>query len=342
MARRDIGTDDTRVRVRPGRGSRPRTKQRPDYSQLPTGTITERDRGRFGIDMDDGAHVLAVKARELGRGALVIGDRVHVDGDVSGKPGSLARIAQVLPRKSVLRRSSEEGGPEKVLVANADVLMVAVATANPTPRLGMIDRLLVAAREAHMHPALCLTKCDLDPDTDFADMYRALGIPTLHTQITEESVEGLEALREFLAGKTTVLVGHSGVGKSSLFNLLAPDAQREVGHVNEVTGKGRHTSSSSAMFALPEGGYLVDTPGVRSFGLAHVEADELIDAFPEIREVTELCPKGCNHLTDTGCKLDQWVRDDTVSPSPLTPPQRAARVESLRKLLQGKAQDEYS
>ena len=271
------------------RGSRPRTKERPSFEDAVPGVVVTVDRGRFTL-LVDGVQVWAVKARPLGRKGVVVGDRVRVVGDVSGAEGALARIVEVEPRTTVLRRTADDDDPvERVIVANATQLVVVTALADPEPRHGLIDRALVAAYDAGLAPLLCLTKADLaDPET-LLSTYRALGVPWVVTQRGGD----LGELRARLAGHASVLLGHSGVGKSTLVNALVPDAGREVGHVNAVTGRGRHTSTSALMLALPDAGpdhgasWIIDTPGIRSFGLAHVEPEHLIEAFPDLDEMTE-------------------------------------------------------
>jgi ribosome biogenesis GTPase len=147
----------------------------------------------------------------------------------------------------------------------------------------------------------------------------------------------LTELRECLAGRTSVLVGHSGVGTSTLVNALVPDAGRDVGVVNAVTGRGRHTSVSAIMFALPgidgPAGWIIDTPGIRSFGLAHVRPEDLIEAFPDLDEMTEDCPRGCTHGADEPeCGLDEAVARGDADPE---------RVESFRRLLEARSAPEY-
>ena len=179
----------------------------------------------------------------------MVGDRVRLVGDVSGDEGSLARIVEVEERRTVLRRTADDDDPvERVIVANADQLVVVAALADPEPRPRLIDRALVAAYDAGLEPLLCLTKPDLaDPETLLA-VYRPLGVPYV---VTEKGGE-LADIRERLAGRISVLIGHSGVGKSTLVNGLVPGADRAIGVVNAVTGRGRHTSTSALMLRLPE------------------------------------------------------------------------------------------
>ena len=307
---------------RPRRRTRPRTKDRPTYDDAVDGVVVTVDRGRFTLLME-GRVVTAMKSRPLGRKGVVVGDRVRVVGDVSGGEGTLARIVEVRERTTTLRRTADDDDPvERVIVSNADQLVVVAALADPEPRPRLIDRALVAAYDAGMAPLLCLTKADLrDPETLLAT-YRSLGVPWVVTQ----RGGGLEEVRDRLRGRTSVLVGHSGVGKSTLVNALVPDAHREVGIVNAVTGRGRHTSTSAYLLELPGGdGWIIDTPGIRSFGLAHVRPERLIEAFPDLDEMTEDCPRGCSHGTDEPeCGLDEAVAAGQADPE---------RVESFRRLL---------
>jgi ribosome biogenesis GTPase len=144
---------------------------------------------------------------------------------------------------------------------------------------------------------------------------------------------GLDDVRARLSGRTSVLVGHSGVGKSTLVNALVPEAARATGLVNDVTGRGRHTSSSAVALRLPDrDGWVIDTPGVRSFGLAHVDPGSIVGAFPELADVVrERCPRGCTHLADApDCALDEWVAEGGGTDEVAA---RAARLDSLRRLL---------
>jgi ribosome biogenesis GTPase len=264
-----------------------------------------------------------MKSRPLGRKGVVVGDRVRVVGDTSGEEGSLARIVEVEKRRTVLRRTADDTDPvERVIVANADQLVVVAALADPEPRPRLIDRALVAAYDAGLDPLLCLTKPDLaDPETLLA-VYRPLGVPYV---VTERGRE-LSDIRERLAGRTSVLVGHSGVGKSTLVNGLVPGTDRAIGQVNAVTGRGRHTSTSALMLRLADdSGWIIDTPGIRSFGLAHVDPQHLIQAFPDLAELTVDCPRGCTHgEAEPECALDDAVARGASE---------RARVDSFRRLL---------
>jgi ribosome biogenesis GTPase len=318
---------------RPRRHTRPRTKERPSYDDAVEGVVTTVDRGRFTLEIA-GTSVWAVKARPLGRKGVVVGDRVRVVGDVSGVDGALARIVEVQDRATVLRRTADDDDAvERVVVANADQLVVVTALADPEPRPRLIDRALVAAYDAGMKPLLCLTKADLADPESLLVTYRSLGVPWVVTQRGSD----LDEVRERLAGRTSVLIGHSGVGKSTLVNALVPDADREIGHVNAVTGRGRHTSTSAIMLRLPaydgSPGWIVDTPGIRSFGLAHVRPEDLIEAFPDLDEMTEDCPRGCTHGADEPeCGLDEAVARGDADPE---------RVESFRRLLEARSGPVY-
>jgi ribosome biogenesis GTPase len=267
-----------------------------------------------------------MKARELGKKSVVVGDRVKVVGDLSGSEGSLARIVQVEARSSVLTRTVEDGaGFERIIVSNVDQLAIVLAAANPEPRHGLVDRALVVAFDQGITPIIIVTKCDLADPSEFLAPYAELDIRAIRTQRGGD----LSEIRQTLKGKRTVLLGHSGVGKSTLVNALVNSANRATGDVNEVTGRGRHTSSSAIALPLNEGnGWIIDTPGVRSFGLAHVERSRVIRAYQEFREAIEHCPRNCSH-DEEGCALNVMITD----------PASAHRLANLRGLLrEGKLQ----
>jgi ribosome biogenesis GTPase len=323
---RQFRTDENDAFERPRRHTRPRTKDRPDYSGADRGVVITVDRGRFHVLLG-GRDVIATKARQLGRTGVIVGDRVRVVGDTSGEEGTLGRIVEVEERTTVLRRTADDDDPyERPIVANADQLVIVTALADPPPRTGMIDRILVAGFDARLDPLLCLTKADLAGPEELVAQYAPLGVPVQTVQPGAD----LTDLRAALAGRTSVFVGHSGVGKSTLVNALIPDAHRGTGAVNEVTGRGRHTSSSAIALRLPpflegsDAGWVIDTPGVRSFGLSHVTRESIIAAFPDLAALTADCPRGCTHATGAPeCALDAAVARGELS---------AARLESFRRM----------
>ncbi|MBA0051495.1 ribosome small subunit-dependent GTPase A [Streptomyces sp. AJS327] len=326
MRRYGKHTDEDDVRVRPSRkGSRPRTHTRPKHEDAAEGMVLTVDRGRLTCLVEDRT-VTAMKARELGRKGVVVGDHVAVVGDLSGEKDTLARIVRVEPRSSVLRRSADDNDPyERIVVANADQLAIVTSLADPEPRPRLIDRCLVAAFDAGLEPLLVLTKSDLAPSEPLLETYAPLGVR--HTVTNRAELAGGEAaerVRAELSGRTTAFVGHSGVGKTTLVNALVPRRQRATGHVNAVTGRGRHTTTSALALPLPgDDGWVIDTPGVRSFGLNHVDPARVIHAFPDLEPGTAECPRACGH-DEPDCALDRWVAEGHAEP---------ARLHSLRRLL---------
>jgi ribosome biogenesis GTPase len=335
MSKRYRDEDDVRVNNSRQFGAsnkaRPRTKDRPDYSDAQTAKIIEVDRGRVkaliesNLDSNIKTEVTAMKARELGKKSVVVGDLVSVVGDLSGTEGSLARVVTVLPRKNSLTRTIDDHvNDERVIVANVDQMGIVVAAANPEPREGFIDRALVVAFDQGIKPIIIMTKQDLADGTDFLNPYKELDITIFKIDKSSDLTSLINQLQE----QVTVLLGHSGVGKSTLVNKLLGDERRATGDVNDVTGRGRHTSSSAIALQLPSQGkklssWIIDTPGVRSFGIAHVEPTRVISAYPEFTEAIKHCPKNCTH-NEESCALNNW---------PNLTPQNLARLASLRRVL---------
>jgi ribosome biogenesis GTPase / thiamine phosphate phosphatase len=283
------------------------------------------DRGRYGCLLDDGALVVAMRARELGRRAVVVGDEVAVVGDVSGAPDSLGRIVRVEQRRSSLRRTADDTDPiERIVVANAEQMVVVCAVTEPEPQPRLVDRCFVAAEDAGVRPILCLTKVDLASPVELLAIYRQVNDVEVVLVGRDDGGAGRDQLAGLLHDHVTVFVGSSGVGKSTLVNALVPDALQRVGVVSGTTGKGLHTTTAAIALPLPDGGWVVDTPGVRSFGLAHVDRQRLVHCFPDLVDGTAECPGDCDHLDVDVCELDQWVVSGHAHPE---------RLDSLRRLL---------
>ncbi|MET0726122.1 MAG: ribosome small subunit-dependent GTPase A [Leifsonia sp.] len=327
--------DEADIRMRPNpKGNRPRTKIRPEHRDSVTARVLGVDRGRYTVLVDDGGpdehEVTATRARELRKQAIVTGDRVDIVGDSTGDDGTLARIVRIQPRVTLLRRSADDtDAVERVVVANADQMLIVVAAANPEPRIRLVDRYLVAAFDAGITPILCVTKTDLADPSDFLANFAGLD---LRVFTSRQSEMPLDEIAGALIGHDTVFVGHSGVGKSTLVNALVPTAERATGVVNVVTGRGRHTSSSTVSLRLQTAGgngWVIDTPGVRSFGLGHVDTANILKSFTDLNAIAEECPRGCTHLPDApDCAIIEAVEEGRLGET------GPARLDSLQRLLQ--------
>lgn len=326
--------DEASIRVRPNpKGNKPRTKTRPGHENALTGRILSVDRGRYTVMLDENLpterRITAARASELRKQAVVTGDRVDIVGDTSGAEGSLSRIVRIRPRTTLLRRSADDtDAVERVIVANADQMLIVVAAANPEPRIRLVDRYLVAAFDAGVQPILCITKTDLADPAEFLNNFAGLD---LRVFTSAEGEMPLAEIAEALIGHDTVFVGHSGVGKSTLVNALVPGALRAVGVVNTVTGRGRHTSSSTISLRLETDagrGWVIDTPGVRSFGLGHINTDNILKAFTDLAAIAENCPRGCTHLPNSpDCAIIEAVERGDLGDT------GKARLDSLHRLL---------
>jgi len=297
--------DETDVRVRPNpKGNKPRTKIRPDHDGAALGLLVGVDKNRYQVLLlDSQIQLNATLAKELRTDGPVVGDVVALTGDTTGEDGGLARIVRIEPRTTLLRRSADDSDQvERVIVANATQLLIVIAAANPEPRTRLVDRYLAAAFDAGMKPIICVTKTDLRDPTEFLASFAGLSIPVVQTRSDEFD---LGKLHELLAGEVTVLVGHSGVGKSTLVNAIAPSANRAVGVVNDVTGRGRQTTTSVRAIKLSKG-WIIDTPGIRELGVVDIPNEELAHYFPEMKKVMSRCKfHNCKHVNEPNCAVKE-------------------------------------
>ena len=279
--------------------------------------LSSRLRKEFSFTTSDrrGKPAVVQGVKEI-RGAdpVAVGDEIRfVDaGDGTGM------IVEVLPRRTRLSRPAPgRGAFEQVLVANADQVVPVFAAAQPAPKWGLLDRYLVAAEAAGLAAIVCFTKTDLARSGDGLDRaaagYREVGYPVL--AVSAVTGEGLEPVRAALRGRVSVLAGKSGVGKTSLLNALQPELGLRVAAVGR-NSKGRHTTTNPEMFPLDDGGFVVDTPGVREFGLWDIPEEDLALHFPEMRALVGACRfrLDCQHDEEPGCAVRRAVMDGAISP----------------------------
>ncbi|MFN3197961.1 MAG: ribosome small subunit-dependent GTPase A [Bradymonadia bacterium] len=285
--------------------------------------------GRLGpvmfirADEDDAEH--PCQGRGPGK-AAVVGDRVaYTPG--SGVAGDWGVVTAVGERSSVLQRKDPIRDHPLTLAANVDVLVI-VCAIEPPLRTGLIDRYLVAAHQAGIQGMVVVNKCDLaGPDHEAHDLvahYPGLDVPVF--SVSAHSREGVEALGAALDGRLSIFVGHSGVGKTSLLNVLCPGLQARVNALSDASGRGQHTTTASALVPLPTGGEIIDTPGVRGFALWGVKGDTLKEHFPEFTERAAACKfADCNHLSEPGCAVRAALDAGEIHP---------LRYRSYRRILE--------
>lgn len=248
---------------------------------------------------------------------LAVGDEVWFRWDESGEQ---ARLKQVLPRRTELSRPDpRRTGRRRVIVANVDVVVIVVSVVSPPLHPRLIDRYLIAVQRGGAEPVVCVNKVDLLPELDRSELeplesYRRVGITVI--EVSASTGAGVDHLRQVLAGKTCALVGHSGVGKSSIANALEPRLEAEVGHLSSASNRGRHTTVSSSLHLLACGTKLIDTPGVRSFSLEDMTPEEVRDAFPELEAYAASCRyRDCTHTHEPGCAVRAAAARDEVPPA---------------------------
>jgi ribosome biogenesis GTPase len=247
---------------------------------LPIGQVTQVFSRYCQVRDGSGDRLCVVRktVTKLADTRIVVGDLVRFR---DGKPGSEPVVEQLLPRKTILTRADgDRGDQQHPIVANAEQMLIVASIREPVVKWGLIDRMIVAARCGGLEPILCLNKMDLADKSDELDYYASLGIRVCQTSVTAKT--GLETLAAMLKDKSTVLAGHSGVGKSSLIGAIEPGLDISIGEVSEYTDKGRHTTTSARRYDLTIGGCVIDTPGVKLFGLWNVSRDNLKEYFPDV------------------------------------------------------------
>jgi ribosome biogenesis GTPase / thiamine phosphate phosphatase len=295
-----------------------------------TGIVYKKNSGQYHVQSNGNVIACSLSTRLRKNSDGLPGDLVAVGDEVHFLPLDSANgvIVEILPRRSKLARRSAVPMPgahafEQVIVANVDQVVPVFAAADPPPKWNMLDRYLVSAEAAEIPALICITKLDLvkngknisENELDSAlDAYRRIGYPVI--TVSAYTGEGLDEMKTALQGRFSVLVGKSGVGKSSLLNAIQPGLGLRVNQVNAVTGKGRHTTTNLEMFTLQTGGAIVDTPGVREFGLWDVDSDDLALFFPEMRLLVGRCRFGldCRHDEEPGCAIRTAVMDGQIDP----------------------------
>lgn len=268
------------------------------------GVVLQGTGGQYAVGLADGTtRIAAMRGRLKREGGLkvAVGDDVLVAHDAATDSWA---IDEILPRRSRLaRRAPGSAHAERIVVANVDQVVVVFAMVKPEPNAKMLDRFLIVAETNRVPARVVINKADLAPpgaaEALFAP-YAALGYP-LHVTSTQTG-QGLQALHDALQGRVSALTGPSGVGKSSLLNALYPGLDLRVGAISESVNKGRHTTVGALMHPLPDGGYVVDTPGLREVGLWGITARELDGCFPEFAPEVGKCRfADCRHVSEPEC-----------------------------------------
>jgi ribosome biogenesis GTPase / thiamine phosphate phosphatase len=247
---------------------------------------------------------------------IAVGD--HVAFDITNEIGS---ITEILPRKNhILRQSVKKTGHSHVLAANVDQVLVVVTQAYPRTSLGFIDRFLVSAESFRIPQIIVFNKQDMLDDEGRAiqdkliDLYTRIGVKCLATSaLHEDQAE----VRETLQHKITLIAGHSGVGKSTLINKLSPSIDQKIGDISDFSEKGTHTTTYAEMFPIDDKTYIIDTPGIKEWGLVDMGQQELSDYFPEMRELRHECKFGsrCIHLNEPKCAIIEAVKSGSIAQS---------------------------
>jgi len=285
------------------------------------GTILERDGAVYRVATPEG-EIRAVLRGKVKRETprLVVGDRVRLEPDPAGE---LHGILALEPRRSLLERRVPQGRGARPVAANIDQVFVVTASAQPAPVPQLIDRLLVVAEANEIAAAVVVNKADLDPGAWLVDRFRRAGYRVFLTSVPLG--RGTAEFAAALAGRTSVVTGPSGVGKSSLLNAVQPGLALRTGEVSARVGRGKNTTVGAVMIPLAAGGFLVDTPGFSEVGLCAIDPRELGSCFPEFRPCLGQCRYAdCRHAGEPGCRVAAAMEAGEIAPD---------RLESYRVLL---------
>jgi ribosome biogenesis GTPase len=283
------------------------------------GTVLAVHGGLVRVQVADRTLVLSARRRLRWEGELpddprlVVGDRVDVELD-----GSQGVVVGVRARRTSLLRRAPSADRAQVLAANVDQALVVFAAHRPDPKQGLLDRFLVACELAGIEPVIVINKVDLGTElvAGWFELYGSLGYTVIGA--SARTGRSLGRITRRLAGRTTMFCGPSGVGKSSLLNRVHPGFELRVGSISTSTGKGKHVTTRAELLALPGGGLVVDTPGLKEFGLWNLDGARLARAFPEIAAVVDQCRfADCQHDTEPGCAVQAALDDETLDPGRL-------------------------
>ncbi|HEX2722841.1 MAG TPA: ribosome small subunit-dependent GTPase A [Gemmatimonadaceae bacterium] len=281
------------------------------------GVVLSGTGGLWRVRTDDGETLEIPMRGRLKKGEdamkLTVGDAVTLDQDAQR---SIWAIAEILPRRAQLARRMPGGGHgERIVAANVDQVMIVFAAAKPEPHVRMLDRFLVIAEGNQLVARIVINKVDLVDESDARKRFEDYAVAgyALHFTSVKKQI-GLAELHDALAGRTSVLSGPSGVGKSSLLNGMYPGLNLRVGEISESVNKGRHTTVGALMHPLPDGGYVVDTPGLREVGMWGMPSAQLDRCFPEFKPLLDQCRFGdCTHLAEPECGVRTGVESGKIS-----------------------------